>query len=61
MAQPAQTCFRQLPILHSYGRSSKVRSIRSLNCAGPDTASRLIPGALAGCILRHCSRRCRIW
>eukprot|EP00969_Alexandrium_andersonii_P327597 14476861-Alexandrium_andersonii.AAC.1 len=34
--------------------------IRSLNCAGPGTASKLIPGAPNGCVLRRCSRLFRI-
>eukprot|EP00969_Alexandrium_andersonii_P123811 5471725-Alexandrium_andersonii.AAC.1 len=33
---------------------------RSWNCAGPGTASELVPEAPEGCALRHFSRRFRI-
>eukprot|EP00969_Alexandrium_andersonii_P309331 13669927-Alexandrium_andersonii.AAC.1 len=34
--------------------------VRSLDCAGPGTAYKLIPEVPKGCVRRRCSRRFRI-
>eukprot|EP00969_Alexandrium_andersonii_P082763 3649222-Alexandrium_andersonii.AAC.1 len=41
------------------GQLNIASSARSLNCAGPGTASKLVPEALEGCVLRRFSRRFR--
>eukprot|EP00969_Alexandrium_andersonii_P335371 14822211-Alexandrium_andersonii.AAC.1 len=41
----------------SAARACKMASgARTLNCAAPESTSKLVPGALKGCILRRCAR-----
>eukprot|EP00969_Alexandrium_andersonii_P105206 4642213-Alexandrium_andersonii.AAC.1 len=42
------------------GKCKIASGIRSSNCAGPGTASKRVPEAPEGCVLRHFLRRSRI-
>eukprot|EP00969_Alexandrium_andersonii_P189798 8386197-Alexandrium_andersonii.AAC.1 len=42
------------------GKRAVAVGVRTLSCAAPETASTLIPKDLEGCVMRPCSRKCRI-